>query len=344
MARAVQWLVTGLPKSPCLPALCRQIRNFQRPLTLLTAVGVTSLGLLGFADARRPDQLQVGGADIKVHFDSGPSESLRRLILRRIALSGRAVAAYYRHYPVGAVNIQISLHHGRGVSSGRAIGTPTAHLYLSVGRESTEPDFAADWVTTHEMVHLAFPSVEEDHHWIEEGLATYVEPIARARIGELSPQKVWGDMVDGMPQGLPQPEDHGLDLTHTWGRTYWGGALFCLLADVEIRKRTSNQKGLEDALQGILEAGGNIEAEWPLTRALQTADRAAGASVLEPLYEAMKAAPVAPDLGELWRTLGVKRRTGEIVFDDSAPLAAIRRAITDLAENATSRKTKRYHP
>jgi hypothetical protein len=237
------------------------------------------------------------------------------------------VAAYYRQYPVAAVTIRVSLHDGHGINSGHAFGAPTAHIAFSVGRESTEPDFARDWVTTHEMVHLAFPSVAESHHWIEEGLATYVEPIARARIGELSPQKVWGDMVDGMPQGLPQPGDRGLDFTHTWGRTYWGGALFCLLADVEIRKRTGNQKGLEDALRGILKAGGNIESEWPLARALETADRATGVSVLETLYQTMKAAPVAPDLDKLWHALGVGRRAGQVAFDDAAPLAAIRRAI-----------------
>ena len=41
------------------------------------------------------------------------------------------------------------------------------------------------------MVHLAFPSVPRSHHWIEEDWATYVEPIARARTGDLTPQKVW---------------------------------------------------------------------------------------------------------------------------------------------------------
>ena len=39
---------------------------------------------------------------------------------------------------------------------------------------------------THEMVHLAFPSVAREHHWIEEGITTYVEPIARAETGELA--------------------------------------------------------------------------------------------------------------------------------------------------------------
>jgi hypothetical protein len=42
----------------------------------------------------------------------------------------------------------------------------------------------------------------------------------------------------------------------------------------------------------------------------------------------MKATPVSPDLDQLWKELGVERRGETVVFDDSAPLAAIRRAIT----------------
>jgi hypothetical protein len=177
------------------------------------------------------------------------------------------------------------------------------------------------------MVHLAFPSVPQDHHWIEEGLATYVEPIARARAGNLTPEKIWSDMVEGMPKGLPKAGDRGLDHTHTWGRTYWGGALFCLVADVEIRKRTSNLIGLEDGLRGILKSGGSIEVEWPLVRALQTADHATGVPVLEEMYEKMKATPVAPDLEELWKDLGIKYDGDKVSFDDSAPFAAVRKAI-----------------
>jgi len=175
---------------------------------------------------------------------------------------------------------------------------------------------------------MAFPSVSESHHWIEEGLATYVEPIARARAGDLLPEKVWGDMFDAMAQGLPKSGDRGLDFTHTWGRTYWGGALYCLLADIEIRKRTGNRLGLENATRGILKAGGSIEVEWPLARALQVADQAVGVPVLEELYDQMKATPVTPDLHQIWKELGVGRQAGKVVLDDSAPLAPIRRAIT----------------
>jgi predicted metalloprotease with PDZ domain len=181
------------------------------------------------------------------------------------------------------------------------------------------------------MVHLAFPSVPEEHHWIEEGSATYIEPIARARAGDLTPEKVWGDLIDGLRQGLPRPGDRGLDFTATWGRTYWGGALFCLLADIEIRKRTGNKKGLEDALRAILKAGGTIESEWPLTRTLEIGDRATGVAVLRELYDKMKASPAPVDLDALWKELGVERRNGKIEFNDRAPLAASRKAITQSA-------------
>jgi hypothetical protein len=80
-------------------------------------------------------------------------------------------------------------------------------------------------------------------------------------------------------------------------------------------------------LRGILKSGGSIEVEWPLVRALQTADHATGVPVLEEMYEKMKATPVAPDLEELWKDLGIKYDGDKVSFDDSAPFAAVRKAI-----------------
>jgi hypothetical protein len=287
------------------------------------------LAFQALASAQENAQLKVGGGTIDISLDPSPSAQLRQLVLDWIATAARAVTTYYTKFPVPHVAIAVNFHDGEGVDSGRAFGWEHAHISISVGLATTAADFTDDWTMTHEMVHLAFPSVPRSHHWIEEGLAVYVEPIARARSGDLTPQKVWGDMVDAMPQGLPQANDRGLDFTHTWGRTYWGGALYCLLADVEIRKRTGNRMGLEDAVRGIQKSGGSIEVEWPLDRALQAGDQAVGVSVLEDLYNRMKATPVSPDLDQLWKELGVERQGKTVVFDDTAPLAAIRRAITE---------------
>ncbi len=177
------------------------------------------------------------------------------------------------------------------------------------------------------MVHWAFPSVSRRHHWIEEGSATYIEPIARGLVHNLTPQRIWGDMLRDMHQGVPRPDEQGLDNTESWASTYWGGALFCLLADVQIRKQTQNRKGLQDAFRAINQAGGDISVEWPLQKALEIGDRATDGSTLQDLYQQMGLHYKQIDLPSLWQQLGVASNSDGIHFDDSAPLAAVRRSI-----------------
>jgi hypothetical protein len=198
---------------------------------------------------------------------------------------------------------------------------------VRLARRATRAELADDWVMTHELCHLGFPSLADRHHWMEEGLATYVEPIGRVRTGGLAAEKLWGDLVAGLPNGLPLKGDRGLDNTPTWGRTYWGGALFWLLADVEIRQRTDNAKGLEHALRGIVAAGGTIDANWSVEQVIAAGDRATGVPVLRELYDRMKDRPEPVDLDALWKRLGVSLKGGKVLFDDAAPLAAVRRAI-----------------
>jgi hypothetical protein len=281
-------------------------------------------------EAQSTAELKIGGGTLDLEFDQMPSPALRTLVLDWTTKAAHAVTAYYGQYPVHHVTIHLDLGDGSGVGSGRAAGYDGAQINVAIGRDTTRDDISEDgndWLMTHEMVHLALPSVEREHHWIEEGLATYVEPVARVRVGELTAARVWGDMVHQMPLGQPQPGDQGLDRTPTWGRTYWGGAIFCLLADVKIRQATHNRAGLETALRGILRAGGSLEQDWPLTKVLDAGDHAIGVAVLRPLYEQMKFDSRPVDLNGLWQQLGVKDQDGTVVFDDSAPLAAIRKAI-----------------
>ena len=120
-------------------------------------------------------------------------------------------------------------------------------------------------------------------------------------------------MLDGMWHGEPKSSDRGLDRTHTWGRTYWGGALFCLVADVNIRRQTNNTYGLQDALRAVVAAGGTIEKNWPLPRVLSVGDKATHTSVLEDLHRDWSDTPVRVDLPLLWRQLGVQEEGGHIV-------------------------------
>jgi hypothetical protein len=150
---------------------------------------------------------------------------------------------------------------------------------------------------------------------------------------------MWFELVRDLHQGLPEPGDRGLDYTHTWARTYWGGALFCFLADVEIHKRTNNREGFDEALRGILNAGGDIQRDWDLTKALRIGDQSTGVLVLIPLYDKMKGQPYEVDLPAMWKELGVERKGDTVRFVDSAPLAATRQAITYRERDSSSNLT-----
>jgi hypothetical protein len=272
--------------------------------------------------------LAVSGGTLHVAFAPGDFTLPRSAIMDWLKTSAKAVSVYFGKFPVPSARILIVPIPGRGVQSGTTFGYRGAAIRLVVGRDVTQAQLRDDWMAVHEMTHLALPDVHEPHLWLAEGIAVYVEPIARVEAGDLTAKKIWGDMVRDMKQGLPRSGDRGLDRTPTWGRTYWGGAMFCLLADIDIRKKTGNKIGLQQALRGILAAGGNHEVEWPVDRIFAVGDKATGTTVLADLYAGMRDKPVAPDLDALWRELGISVSGGEVTFDDSAPLAAIRRAIT----------------
>jgi predicted metalloprotease with PDZ domain len=198
---------------------------------------------------------------------------------------------------------------------------------VRVGERAAQKAYREDWVLVHEMIHLTFPSVARDQDWAEEGIATYVEPFARVRAGLITEEEAWTSLAGGLPNGLPGSGDQGLDHTHTWGRVYWGGALFWLVADVEIHKRTQNRMGLENALRGVNAAGGNNAVRWALTDVMKAGDEATGVPVLGELYAAMKASPHGVDLAALLKALGVEMVSGKARLDPSAPLAAVRRAM-----------------
>ena len=274
-----------------------------------------------------PSHLEVGEASIDVSFDSDQFDIDRAALSDWVMQSAQATTAYFGRFPVTHAQVRLLQSPSARVSNGVSFGEPGARCRITLGQHVTQADLDDDWVLTHEMIHFGFPSVEHRHHWIEEGIATYVEPIARAQVGRLTAERVWREMVDRMPQGLPAPGDQGLDNTHTWGRTYWGGAMFCLLADVEIRKQTGNAKGLQDTLRAINRAGGTIEAGWPLERVIEVGDKATNGKVLVELHSQMASKPVPVDLLDLWKQLGVVRGDHGVTFDNGAALASIRASI-----------------
>jgi hypothetical protein len=301
--------------------------------TLWTTVAAVLVPLLASAQTSTRT-VTVGESAIDVTIVGTPAVP-EPVLVAWIERSAAGVRSYLGRFPVPRVRLDVRAG-GRG-----AVGGGVTHsgrlpsIRIRVGDATDQRALDRDWVLTHEMLHLAFPDLTTDDSWAEEGLSTYAEPLARARTGLVRPESIWSDLVDGLPKGLARRGDPGLHGTDEWGRTYWGGALFWLLADVRIREETRNRKGLADALAAILAAGGDIRAGWTLARALETGDRGVGGTVLQELYreQGMRAEPV--DLGALWQRLGVRRTGGRVVLDDAAPLASVRRAIEGSAGLAT---------
>jgi predicted metalloprotease with PDZ domain len=277
---------------------------------------------------------RAAGGLLEVAVAPGQRALSREAILHWVERAAAAVAAVYGRLPVPRVAVLVLPGGRRAVGFGSTLGHGGASIVVWLGAQAGEQDLRRDWVLTHEMAHLGLPNLPRDQRWLEEGLATYVEPVARARAGHITAEEAWAGLVAGLPKGLPRDGDGGLDGTRRWGRTYWGGALFYLLADLEIRERTGNRRSLDDALRGIVAAGGTIAVRWPMSRALEAGDRATGVDVLRPLYARLGAARDEVDLEALWSRLGVRSQAGAIHFDDAAPLAAIRRSLTDARDPA----------
>jgi hypothetical protein len=287
------------------------------------------------ADGRSTRELSLDGVNLRIEFTDarfrGGTEPLMEWIRRSLGI----VNAYYGNFPMSSLRIQVVSEDGGGVHGGKTWGYRGGFIRVQVGRDVTAAQLLDDWVLVHEMTHLALPDVGDDQSWFSEGLAVYVEGISREQAGNRTQQDVFEEQMKQMPRGMPQPGDRGLDHTHTWGRTYWGGAMFCFVADVEIHRRTGNRLGLQDAMRAVAKASGGLSADWPISQVFATADAATGTKVLEELYAQMKDSPVSPDLHDLWTKLGVVSNGGTVMLSDDAPWAGVRRAIMEPRANKT---------
>ncbi|HEY0796641.1 MAG TPA: hypothetical protein VGD64_12760 [Acidisarcina sp.] len=130
--------------------------------------------------------ITVGGSTIQVDFGPGDLDLGRDEVVRWISTAGSAVATYVGKFPVARARILVIPIAGeRGVLTGTTwgdVGGSPAFSRMRLGQHTTAEDLTNDWTMTHELVHMAFPSLSDEHHWLEEGLATYIEPIARRRL------------------------------------------------------------------------------------------------------------------------------------------------------------------
>jgi hypothetical protein len=286
--------------------------------------------------ARDPDKTRelrdtVNGATLEVAIKPGRLGLDDAALVRSLGASLRALAKYYDRLPVERVRVAVTPTHGTKINGSTRCGANGGLVLLSLGPRVDARALQDDWVVTHELLHVTFTSLKDEvdtFEWVGEGLASYVEPLVRVRAGTLTEATLWTELLQGAPQGLPEAGDRGLNRTHTWGRTYWGGALFWFEVDLLLRERTAGRASVRDVLRAVGAAGTNVCVDWPIERLLATGDAATSAHVLSEVYARRALTNAAPELAEWWKKLGVALDNGHANFDDGAPEAAVRRAMT----------------
>jgi hypothetical protein len=134
-----------------LAALCSLIAGADLP-----AASANDSGTLASTDT-----LSIGGAEIDVAFESGDLGLPRSSLLSWVRKSACAVTEYYGRFPVQKVSVRIApIGEGSGVLAGRTIVIARVpQTRVAVSQFATDASLHDDWIMTHEMVHLAFPSV-----------------------------------------------------------------------------------------------------------------------------------------------------------------------------------------
>jgi hypothetical protein len=272
--------------------------------------------------------LDIRGGRINIVFaDEAPGIDRNRVIAW-IRTAATAVSIYFGRFPVRDYGLLVVAQPGDSVGHATTYGYGGSATLIHVGVEADEAAFARDWVLVHEMVHTALPNLPRRALWLQEGNATWVEPVARAQAGQLPAAEVWRQALRGMPYGLKDTARGGLDGTSDWGQLYWGGAIFWLKAEISIYERTHGRLTLRDALRAINRASGGNGSEWSPEEMMAAGDRATGTTALGELYRTFSTTGIETDLRSLFEGLGVSAGPGsEILFNRQARLAELTRRI-----------------
>jgi hypothetical protein len=215
------------------------------------------------------------------------------------------------------------------VTFGKVLSLAGASVVVVVGDKMPATKRHRDWVLVHELFHLGFPTFRGEGRWLGEGLATYYEPILRARAGWTTESEVFRQFARNMPRGqAPRGSSAGLSARDDLDTIYWGGAMFCLAADVRIREETRGQKSLDDVIRAALDRGGDATHVWTVRDVVSLGDRVTGTTVLSDMYERHAARGERIDLEGLLDSLG-----------EDGSLAWVRRGIAQGTNRETLAQT-----
>lgn len=277
--------------------------------------------------------LDVGGAELRVVVLGTDWKIERQALLDWVAQAGAAVADLYDGFPVSRAQALIVPTRGPGVVFGNAAQGGGNSVALLVGTEVKADALRDDWVAVHELLHLGMPMVDDAARWLSEGMATYYEPVMRARAGWITPARAWWLLHEGFQRGQTRgggrtlaKESRDMDQTRAYWRVYWAGAAIALIADVALRQQPGAPT-LDQQMRAIRACCLDAPRRWPAEDLLARIAVAGAVPDLADIAGRYTGAAAFPDLTATYAALGLRVDAGNQLVVSTSDDAA--RALRD---------------
>jgi hypothetical protein len=269
-------------------------------------------------------------------FGEPDAQKSERLLgwLRRVAQA--AVSAYGR---LALRDVQVLVLPVGAQSEAVVFGQSTRGqgnaLTLFVDPAQSDAAFDHDWVAVHELSHLFHPYLGDRGAWLAEGLATYYQNVLRARAGLLTPEHAWEQLDDGFTRGRRGMRGNStlesastqMGEQHDFQRIYWSGTAYWLGVDVELRRSSRNQLGVDEALRRFDACCLPSGLRWAPEEFVAKLDALTHSDVFSKRFREYRVRRDFPDLTGIYASLGLRRDRDALTFDEGATEAHIRRAI-----------------
>jgi hypothetical protein len=278
--------------------------------------------------------LLIGGAELRVAVirPAGPDGPGK--FIDWIAENAASVAAVHGRIPQESPQVLV-------VPIGpRSEPVPWAHVIRGGGaaveffvdETRSLQEFRFDWTAPHELSHLLLPLVSSRDRWLSEGLASYYQNVLRARDGRLTEEQAWQKLHAGFERGRKATHGATLEQATRSGRgatmrVYWSGAAMMLKADARLRALSGGRWSLDTALGALAGCCMEPAKSWRAEEILEELDRLTGHRVFREVFEDHVQDRAFPDLGPVYRQLGLREGSPSVSVVAGAPWSDIRQSI-----------------
>jgi hypothetical protein len=278
-------------------------------------------------------ELKAGGSSLDVVVMADGFGARRAAVMSWLQTSADAVAALLGRFPVKRALVLMVGEKQRRGSFGFTVRGGGATATLLLPSDSSDKALASDWTAVHELLHFALPPLPTADAWLYEGFVTYLTAVARARAGITSEEYGWWELFDGFSRGRKvgtgvtlREESKAMHQSRAYWRVYWAGAAMALSMDMQLRKRG---RSLEETVSALAKTYPDESRDWKGEQVIARLDGHCGGDEPSRVAKQHVNATNFPDTDSLAKALGVRLapKGKSVIYDDSAPNAAIRRAI-----------------